>query len=190
MSFDDSLALGGELDKKEPDLFEKRWKQVKADDLARLIYTSGTTGPPKGAMLTHTNITWMAKAMAEGNPIEAQDEFLSFLPLCHIFEQLFTIFMNNKYGAMVNFIESTDTVTDNMREISPTAAYGVPRVWEKYYSGIMIMMSDATWLKKLIFQTSLKIGKKSPPPQHQPSTGPVLASPGLCFGPLQHLPQA
>jgi len=102
----------------------------------------------------------MAQAMAEGNPIEAQDEFLSFLPLCHIFEQLFTIFMNIKYGAIVNFIESTDTVTDNMREISPTVAYGVPRVWEKYYSGIMIMMSDATWLKKVIFQTSLKIGRK------------------------------
>jgi long-chain acyl-CoA synthetase len=160
MSFDEFLALGHELDKKDPGLFEKTWKQVASQDLARLIYTSGTTGPPKGAMLTHTNITWMAKAMAEGNPIEAQDEFLSFLPLCHIFEQLFTIFMNIKYGAIVNFIESTDTVTDNMREISPTVAYGVPRVWEKYYSGIMIMMSDATWIKKMIFQTSLKLGKK------------------------------
>ena len=160
MSFDEFLALGQELDKKDSGLFEKTWKQVASQDLARLIYTSGTTGPPKGAMLTHTNITWMAKAMAEGNPIEAQDEFLSFLPLCHIFEQLFTIFMNIKYGAVVNFIESTDTVTDNMREISPTVAYGVPRVWEKYYSGIMIMMSDATWVKKLIFQTSLKLGKK------------------------------
>ena len=160
MSFDEFLALGQELDKKDPGLFEKTWKRVASQDLARLIYTSGTTGPPKGAMLTHTNITWMAKAMAEGNPIEAQDEFLSFLPLCHIFEQLFTIFMNIKYGAIVNFIESTDTVTDNMREISPTVAYGVPRVWEKYYSGIMIMMSDATWFKKLIFQTSLKIGER------------------------------
>jgi len=160
MSFDEFLALGHELDKKDPALFEKTWKRVTSQDLARLIYTSGTTGPPKGAMLTHTNITWMAQAMAEGNPIEAQDEFLSFLPLCHIFEQLFTIFMNIKYGAIVNFIESTDTVTDNMREISPTVAYGVPRVWEKYYSGIMIMMSDATWVKKMIFQVSLKLGKK------------------------------
>ncbi len=160
MSFDEFLALGRELDRKDPDLFPKRWARVQPDDMARLIYTSGTTGPPKGAMLTHRNITWMAKAMAEGNPVEADDEFLSFLPLCHIFEQLFTIFMNIKYGSIVNFIESTDTVTDNMREVSPTVAYGVPRVWEKYYSGIMIMMSDATWLKRLIFRTSLGIGKK------------------------------
>jgi long-chain acyl-CoA synthetase len=111
-------------------------------------------------MLTHRNITWMAQSMAEGNPVYGQDEFLSFLPLCHIFEQLFTIFMNIRYGAIVNFIESTDTVTDNMREISPTVAYGVPRVWEKYYSGIMIMMSDATWAKRKIFHLCLGIGKK------------------------------
>jgi len=160
MSFVDFLAIGEELDKKEPDLFAKRWTQVKPEDLARLIYTSGTTGPPKGAMLTHFNITWMARAMYEGNPVQDNDEFLSFLPLCHIFEQLFTIFMNIKFGAIVNFIESTDTVTDNMREVSPTVAYGVPRIWEKYYSGIMIMMSDATWIKRILFQLSLGIGKK------------------------------
>ena len=160
MSFEEFLALGRDLDRKKPDLFEQTWRKVAAEDLARLIYTSGTTGPPKGAMLTHANITWMAKAMAEGNPIEGRDEFLSFLPLCHIFEQLFTIFMNIKYGAVVNFIESTDTVTDNMREVSPTVAYGVPRVWEKYYSGIIIMMSDATWFKRWLFQTSLKVGRK------------------------------
>ena len=160
MSFDEFLAVGREKDRQDPELFARRWSQIQPSDLARLIYTSGTTGPPKGAMLTHRNITWMAQAMAEGNPVYGQDEFLSFLPLCHIFEQLFTIFMNIRYGAVVNFIESTDTVTDNMREISPTVAYGVPRVWEKYYSGIMIMMSDATWVKRGIFQICLRIGKK------------------------------
>ncbi|MBM4332897.1 MAG: long-chain fatty acid--CoA ligase [Deltaproteobacteria bacterium] len=160
MSFDKFLAMGEALDKQNPTLFEKRWSQVKPDDLARLIYTSGTTGPPKGAMLSHGNITWMSQAMYEGNPVEDQDEFLSFLPLCHIFEQLFTIFMNIKYGAIVNFIENTDTVIENMREVSPTVAYGVPRIWEKYYSGIMIRMADASWLKRLIFHLSLGVGKK------------------------------
>lgn len=160
MSFEKFLSVGKEFEQKNPALFAQRWSAVKPDDLARLIYTSGTTGPPKGAMLTHHNITWMAQAMYQGNPVEETDEFLSFLPLCHIFEQLFTIFMNIKFGAIVNFIESTDTVTENMREISPTVAYGVPRVWEKYYSGIMIQMADATWLKRLIFHLSLRIGKK------------------------------
>jgi len=68
-----------------------------------------------------------------------------------------------------------------MREISPTVAYGVPRVWEKYYSGIMIMMSDATWLKKFIFQTSLKVGRSTPPSlpaTNRPNHAPV----GLFYG--------
>jgi long-chain acyl-CoA synthetase len=160
MNFDEFLALGESLDKQEPGLFANRWSQVKPEDLARLIYTSGTTGPPKGAMLTHSNITWMARAMSEGNPVYENDEFLSFLPLCHIFEQLFTIFLNIKYAAIVNFIESTDTVADNMREVSPTVAYGVPRIWEKYYSTIMILMSDATRFKRLLFRLSLPVGKK------------------------------
>jgi len=160
MSFDEFLANGQALDKQEPDRFERSWTRVQPGDLARLIYTSGTTGAPKGAMLTHRNITWMAKAMYEGNPVQDHDEFLSFLPLCHIFEQLFTIFMNIKFGAIVNFIESTDTVIENMREVSPTVAYGVPRIWEKYYSSIMILMADATWFKRRIFQLSLGIGKK------------------------------
>lgn len=160
MSFDEFVNLGWSLERREPELFQAHWSQVTPDDLARLIYTSGTTGPPKGAMLTHRNVTWMARAMYEGNPISDQDEFLSFLPLCHIFEQLFTIFLNIKYGAIVNFIESPDTVADNMREISPTVAYAVPRIWEKYHSGIMIRMADATGFKRLLFYLSLSVGKK------------------------------
>ncbi|MDP2969109.1 MAG: AMP-binding protein, partial [Deltaproteobacteria bacterium] len=59
-----------------------------------------------------------------------------------------------------NFIESPDTVMDNMKEVSPTVTCGVPRIWEKYASGIMIRMSDATWLKRMIFKASMGIGMK------------------------------
>jgi long-chain acyl-CoA synthetase len=159
------------------------WSRVQPQDLARLIYTSGTTGPPKGAMLTHRNITWMSQAMHAGNPVHDQDEFLSFLPLCHIFEQLFTIFMNIKFGSIVNFIENTDTVTDNMREVSPTVAYGVPRIWEKYHSGIMIRMADASWFKRLIFHLSLKVGKRHAALQtaHQPVAAWLSAAYSLAY---------
>ncbi len=85
---------------------------------------------------------------------------LSFLPLCHIFERLFSVFIHLTHAYTVNFIEKPDTVTDNMIEISPTVGYAVPRIWEKYYSAILIRMSDATWLKRMVFGASLKIGKK------------------------------
>src|SRR4030066_349582 len=160
MSFDDLLKLGKEFDAKNPGLFEKRVGEVTPDDLAVLIYTSGTTGPPKGAMLTHSNLLYMSEAMVDANPIQDGDETLSYLPLCHIFEQLFTVMINIRSGTVCNFIESPDTVMDNMKEVSPTVTCGVPRIWEKYASGIMIRMSDATWLKRMIFKASMGIGMK------------------------------
>jgi len=183
MRFDEFLTLGRDKDRQEPGRFEELWSRVQPQDLARLIYTSGTTGPPKGAMLTHHNITWMSQAMHAGNPVHDRDEFLSFLPLCHIFEQLFTIFMNIKFGSIVNFIENTDTVTDNMREVSPTVAYGVPRIWEKYHSGIMIRMADASWFKRLIFHLSLKVGKRHAALQtaHQPVSPWLSAAYSLAY---------
>ena len=160
MTFDEMIEMGEGIIEKEPDLFEKRGDTITPDDLSVLIYTSGTTGPPKGAMLTHRNVTWMGQTVAVDNKVFDSDEVMSFLPLCHIFERLFSVFMHIIHGYTVNFIESLDTVTDNMREISPTVGYAVPRIWEKYLSAVYIKMSDATWFKKAVFGLSYKIGKK------------------------------
>jgi len=159
MTYDDLLETGHEIVEKEPNLYEQRTDEINPEDLSVLVYTSGTTGPPKGSMLTHRNVTWMARAIVADNPVQDQDDVMSFLPLCHIFERLFSVFVHVTYGYTVNFIESLDTVTDNMREISPTVGYAVPRVWEKYLSAVYIRMSDATWFKKLVFGIALKIGR-------------------------------
>ena len=159
MTFDAILELGRQVVEKQPELIEKRMDEVTPEDLSVLIYTSGTTGPPKGAMLTHRNVMWMGETISKDNPVYDTDEVMSFLPLCHIFERLFSVFAQITHGYTVNFIESLDTVTDNMTEISPTVGYAVPRIWEKYLSAVYIKMSDATWFKKLVFGLALKIGK-------------------------------
>ncbi|MBI5525246.1 MAG: AMP-binding protein [Deltaproteobacteria bacterium] len=158
MSFDAFLQGGKDFCARSPGVVDSRCAEVKPDDLALLIYTSGTTGPPKGAMLTHKNLAWMAEALSLANPIRESDETLSYLPLCHIFEQLFTVLANVRHATVVNFVENTDTAMDNMREVSPTIAYGVPRVWEKYLSGVMIRMSDATFLKRAVFKAAMAVG--------------------------------
>jgi long-chain acyl-CoA synthetase len=160
MTYDELLEVGRQFLEREPNLLEKRMNEITPDDLALLIYTSGTTGPPKGAMLTHENITWMGKASQNVVHVEEGSEVLSYLPLCHIFERLFSVIFHVTYGTVVNFIENADTVTDNMREISPTIGYAVPRIWEKYLSAVYIRMSDATWFKKLVFYMALKIGQR------------------------------
>jgi len=160
MTYDELLETGRRAAGEDPGVFERRAEEVKPEDLSVLIYTSGTTGPPKGAMLSHRNVTWMARALKSTNPVYDTDEVLSFLPLCHIFERMFSVFVHITYAYTVNFVEKLDTVTDNMTEISPTVGYAVPRIWEKYYSAIVIKMSDATWFKRLVFGLALKIGKK------------------------------
>jgi len=160
MTFDELLVLGQKAFEENPELFDQRIAEIEPQDLSVLIYTSGTTGPPKGAMLTHRNCLWMGHAITSNNPMVGTDEIMSFLPLCHIFEQLFTVLAHITVGHIVNFIESPDTVADNMIEISPTVGHAVPRIWEKYFSAIMIRMADATWLKRLVFFIALKIGKK------------------------------
>jgi long-chain acyl-CoA synthetase len=160
MTYDELLEQGKEAAAREPDQFEKRIDETQPEDTCMLIYTSGTTGPPKGAMLTHRNLTWMGRAITTDNPMNKTDEVMSFLPLCHVFEQLFSVMGHITHGFTVNFIESLDTVTDNMMEISPTVGYAVPRIWEKYYSAIYIRMSDATWFKRMVFYAALKIGRK------------------------------
>jgi len=158
LTYEQLLEIGRRAEDSHPERLDARMQAVRPDDLCVLIYTSGTTGPPKGAMLTHRNVTWMARAVSNANTILPTDEVLSFLPLCHIFERLFSVFVHITHAYTVNFVEKPDTVTDNMVEVSPTLGYAVPRVWEKYYSAIMIKMSDATWFKRLVFKAALQIG--------------------------------
>ncbi|MCF8127600.1 MAG: AMP-binding protein [Deltaproteobacteria bacterium] len=160
MTYDEIIEMGRGVLKQDSHPFESRMEQVAPEDVSMLIYTSGTTGPPKGAMLTHRNLMWMGQAITTENPMNDTDEVLSFLPLCHVFEQLFSVMGHITHGYTVNFIENMETVTDNMIEVSPTVGYAVPRIWEKYLSAVYIRMSDATWFKKMVFGLALKAGKK------------------------------
>jgi len=160
MTFEELVESGRKVAADNPEMFTKRIAEVEPDGLSVLIYTSGTTGPPKGSMLSHRNCLWMGHAITTDNPMTTKDEIMSFLPLCHIFEQLFSVLGHITCGHIVNFVESLDTVAENMMEISPTVGYAVPRIWEKYCSVIQIRMSDATWFKRLIFYLAFKIGKK------------------------------
>ncbi|MFU8768682.1 MAG: AMP-dependent synthetase/ligase, partial [Desulfotignum sp.] len=160
ITFDELLEKGDAARQNDPAMFTRMGDAVAVEDTAVIIYTSGTTGPPKGAMLSHGNVTWMAGAVAATNPVYHTDQVLSFLPLCHIFERLFTVFIQIRYAYTVNFVEKPDTVMHNMMEVSPTVGYAVPRIWEKYYSNVMIKMADADWFKRAVFRAALTIGER------------------------------
>jgi len=161
MSFDDFMAIGKKEAERDPGGFDDLWPQVKPEDIALIVYTSGTTGSPKGAMLSHRNVIWTNQALGESNPIYETDEMLSFLPLCHIAERDMTVFSSLTYGQVVNFAENLETVPEDIREISPHVFFAVPRIWEKFYSNIILRMQDSTWLEKKGFDWAIKVGKEA-----------------------------
>jgi long-chain acyl-CoA synthetase len=157
---EDLYALGRQHIQTHPTLWEDEVAKSQPDDLMVLIYTSGTTGPPKGAMVSHRNCMYQIDAFDKILEINDQDEQLSFLPLCHILERLVTILLPLKSCGTVNFVEGTDTVPENIRELSPTLFVAVPRIWEKFYSAIQLQVKDATRVGRWVYGAAEKIGKK------------------------------
>jgi long-chain acyl-CoA synthetase len=158
MPFDALLELGARYEREHPDAFDRLVEIPQPDDLAILVYTSGTTGPPKGAMLSHRNILFQLAYADFITPLREGDQQLSFLPLCHIAERTFTVFNPLYTGSTVNFAESIDTVPDNIREVAPALFFAVPRIWEKFYSGVALRMREATWLGRVAYERALGIG--------------------------------
>ena len=134
---------------------------IAADDPICIIYTSGTTGPPKGAVLTHGNIaavnSSIGQMIGDDSPIK---ENLSFLPLSHALERIAGLFFSMNLGRTVAFAESLNTIVENMKEIHPTHAVAVPRVFEKIYERITTTVNKQGGLKKAIFWSSVALGKK------------------------------
>ena len=158
MPFDALLELGARYEREHPDAFDLLVEIPQPDDLAILVYTSGTTGPPKGAMLSHRNILFQLAYADFITPLREGDQQLSFLPLCHIAERTFTVFNPLYTGSTVNFAESIDTVPENIREVAPALFFAVPRIWEKFYSGVALRMREATWLGRVAYERALGIG--------------------------------
>ena len=160
MSFEALLELGARYDREHPGAWDAVVETPKTDDLAILVYTSGTTGPPKGAMLSHRNILFQLDyADFLATPREG-DQQLSFLPLSHVAERTFTVFYPLRTGATVNFAESIDTVPENIREVAPAVFFAVPRIWEKFYSGVALRMREATWFGRLAYRWAIGAGMR------------------------------
>jgi len=160
ISYEEFLKVGEKTDQENPDLWKSLVNSVSPEDIAILVYTSGTTGPSKGAMINHTNLLYSINTGYDIFDVMEHEEQLSFLPLCHILERSVSVMIPLKTGAVVNFAESIDTVPENIREVSPTVFIAVPRIWEKFYSSITILMKDATFVGKFFYQFSINVGSK------------------------------
>ncbi len=140
---------------------DDRVGSIGPDDVATFIYTSGTTGPPKAVMLTHRNLAWTSGCALELADVRSTDRTLSYLPLSHIAEQMFTIQIPITAGSRVYFARSMETLPEDLREVRPTVFLGVPRVWEKMRAKIAAGLEGASGVKARIAAWALSVGKKS-----------------------------
>ena len=158
ISLDALRALGRDYLAQHPQAVEQRVAACKPEDLAILVYTSGTTGKPKGAMHLHQGLVYTVRGYNTLVAQDERDERMCFLPLCHIAERMGGEYFALYTGAKLNFVENPETIPENVREIAPTVFTAVPRVWEKFYSGVMISLKEAGKLQQAAYAWGIGVG--------------------------------
>ena len=175
-SFKDVQEMGKIYKNNHPGYLKESIRNVKEDDLCTIIYTSGTTGEPKGVMLTHKNILSNVTSALESFPISQDDIFLSFLPLCHIFERMAGYYTGFSSGGMICYAESIETVAQNFLEVKPTILTSVPRLFERMHSKIIKNVESQSSTKQKIFYWAIEVGKQAAKARKKRKMNPVLAA--------------
>ena len=150
--------IGREHMAQQEPVMAQRLQALQPDDLAILVYTSGTTGRPKGAMHSHRALVHTVRGYNTLISRTTDDECMCFLPLCHIAERVGGEYFSLYTGCKLNFVENPETVPENVREIAPTVFTAVPRVWEKFYSGVMIALKESSRMQQLAYAWAIAVG--------------------------------
>jgi long-chain acyl-CoA synthetase len=142
LSWDDLVALGAARQPGLADEVAGRIAAITPADPATLLYTSGTTGNPKGVVITHASILYELVAIAATGNMLPHTRWVSYLPLAHIAERMFTLYGAIHNGWQVYFCHnaSTDLVA-TVADVKPTGFFGVPRVWEKIQAGLQALLA-------------------------------------------------
>ncbi len=156
-SFEAFLKSGESLG----DVVDQRFREVQDADLATLIYTSGTTGPPKGVMLSHRNLAFTAEIAIKIIGRAGDDDcVVSYLPLSHIAEQMFSIHVAITAGYPIWIAGGLDKLKETLVLARPTVFMGVPRVWEKFHAALAAKLREATGVKGLIVRWAMGVGAR------------------------------
>ena len=165
--WDTFLEIGRRHREAHPGAVAERMAAARDDDVMTLVYTSGTTGPPKGAMLTNTNAAYCmdkivneTDRMPDGAGPNPSDLILTYLPLCHVAERIFSTWTLVSAGPSLNFAESIETVTENLREVQPTLFFAVPRIWERLHALVGIKGNDATRFKRMFLLFTMALARR------------------------------
>lgn len=158
--FTEIQKMGESIREQNPSFFSNSLGVSHENDLCTIIYTSGTTGEPKGVMLTHKNLISNINDALNFFPITEEDIFLSFLPLCHIFERMTGYYTAFGCGAQIYYAQSIETVATDLIDAKPTLMTAVPRLFERIYSKVMKNVDSQSEKKQKIFHWAISVGIK------------------------------
>ncbi len=154
--FADIVAKGRTFEDEKPAEATAMTIGPKLDDIGLMVFTSGSTGRPKAAMMSWRGLSAAARGLNSALGCGPTDQLVSYLPLCHVAEQMFSIHIPMAAGSVVNFAESLRTVQEDLRELSPQVFFGVPRIWEKFHSSIETKLREAGGLRLWLYERAMR----------------------------------
>ena len=160
LSFESLIARGHEYLQSHPNQLEEQVAALSPDEPAAMFYTSGTTGHAKGVVHTHRNLITMSAAASRMEGLRNDEDVLAYLPMAWIGQNIFSYSQWLVCGFTVNCPESTDTVSNDMREIGPTYYFAPPRVLEALLTQVTIRMEDAAAPKRALYRRAMKVAER------------------------------
>ncbi len=160
LSWDGLLAVGARRQAEKPGEVADRLAGISSADPVTLLYTSGTTGNPKGVIITHDSALYEVLA-ADVNGVGVKNvRWVSYLPLAHIAERMFTVYLAVANVGHIHFCHDASTqLVGTVGAVKPTAFFGVPRVWEKFQAGITALLAaDPDEAKRAAVANAMKSG--------------------------------
>ena len=161
VAWDALLASGHDAAAADPTAFGVSWRQVRPDDLVALIYTSGTTGDPKGVTYTHTNVMWELESTDRIFTLGTGEQRVSYLPLAHIAERIISDWGAMYYASETYFVPDPAQLLPALLAARPTFFVGVPRVWEKFQTGIQLgIAAEADPQRRALAEQAIAVGRQ------------------------------
>ncbi len=127
---------------------------VTGDAIASIVFTSGTTLAPKGVMIRHSSFLSNARNLVHIQAVHADDQFLSVLPLHHVFEFTGGFVVPLANASTVTYVEQlvAKEILETMQATGTTVMMVVPRLLKLFHGGIMREVERSGWFVRQLFR--------------------------------------